>query len=53
MKDDDSLHDPPTLCWRQMQTLIENGASEADVDIAFRRYLEACEEAMRIKERKS
>ena len=47
--DDSLLTDPAVIAWKQMNILIENGASDTDVDQAYRKYLEAVEEMMRLK----
>ena len=47
--DDSLLTDPAVIAWKQMHILIENGASDTDVDQAYRKYLEAVEEMMRLK----
>jgi hypothetical protein len=49
--DDSLVTDAAVLAWKQMHTLIENGASDADVDQAMRQYLEACEQQMKAKEK--
>ena len=50
MTDDSLVTDAAVLCWKQMHTLIENGASDEEVDKAMQAYLEACMQQMRSKE---
>lgn len=51
--DDAHLHDPATIAWKNMHALIENGASNADVDQAYRAYLAEVENQMDLKQKPS
>lgn len=48
--DDSLVTDAAVIAWKNMHALIENGASDADVDQAMRQYLAACEQQMKAKE---
>ena len=51
MTDDSLVTDAAVLCWKQMHTLIENGASDEEVDKAMQAYWDACKQQMNAKEK--